>query len=91
MYRTRGVRFLAEFFVDLEYADDGRLIITRSHDAVDPATERARKAVLGGTLTTTGGRTLKVHAETVCVHSDTPNAVEIAAAVRDALAEPDHS
>ncbi len=93
VYRSRGIDFLAEFFVDLEYADDGRLIITRSHDAVDPtaAAERARKAVLGGTLTTAGGRTLKVHAETVCVHSDTPNAVEVAAAVRDALAEPDHS
>ena len=93
VYRARGVGFLAEFFVDLEYADDGRLIITRSHDAVDPAAaaERARKAVLGGTLTTAGGRTLKVRAQTVCVHSDTPNAVEVAAAVRDALAESDHS
>src|SRR6516225_12192394 len=36
VYTARGLQFLAEYYVDLDYADDGRLIITREHEAVDP-------------------------------------------------------
>ena len=84
----RYARVNAEFFADLDYADDGRLIITREHPAMDPAAcaEAARRAVVEGRLVTVGGHELPVRAETVCVHSDTPNAVAIAAAVREALA-----
>jgi UPF0271 protein len=87
VYTGRGVEFLAEFFADLEYSDEGKLIITREHEAVDPklAARRALQAVRDGTLTTVGGRTLPVRAQTVCVHSDTPGAAEVAAAVRAAL------
>jgi len=83
----RGHALLAEFFADLDYSDEGRLIITREHPAMDPATcaEAARRAVVEGRLVTVGGRELPVTAATVCVHSDTPNAVEIAQAVREAL------
>jgi UPF0271 protein len=88
VWTERGHGFLAEFFADLDYSDEGRLIITREHDARDPAAcaEAARRAVVDGRLVTVGGRELPVRAETVCVHSDTPNAVAIAAAVRAALA-----
>ncbi len=34
-----------------------------------------------------GGKLIEVKCETICVHSDTPGAVEIACAVRDAIAE----
>jgi UPF0271 protein len=88
VWTERGHGFLAEFFADLDYSDEGRLIITREHDSRDPAAcaEAARRAVVEGRLVTVGGRELPVRAETVCVHSDTPNAVAIAAAVRAALA-----
>lgn len=87
VYTRRGVGFLPEFFADLDYDDDGRLIITREHEGVPPevAVARAVQAVRDGTLTTTGGKTLPVKAETICVHSDTPGAASIAAAVREAL------
>jgi UPF0271 protein len=87
IYAERGHAFLAEFFADLDYSDEGKLIITREHPAMDAAkcAEAARSAVVDGKLTTVGGRTLPVKATTVCVHSDTPNAVEIATAVRAAL------
>ncbi len=87
VYPERGHVFWPEFFADLDYADDGRLIITREHEAKHPATcaERALRAVAEGRLRTVGGRELPVKAETVCVHSDTPNAVAIAKAVKDAL------
>ena len=91
VYTRRGVGFLPEFFADLDYDDEGRLRITREHAAVAPevAARRALAAVRDGVLTTIGGRTLPVRAETVCLHSDTPGAVAIAQAVGAALRRPD--
>ena len=87
VFGERGLSFQAEFFADLDYADDGRLLITREHEAVDPAlaAERATNAARDGVVVTVGGKRLPVRAETICVHSDTPGAVAIAKAVRDAL------
>lgn len=87
VYTARCVGFQAEFFADLDYDDNGGLIITREHDAVDPAhaADRAVRAVRDGQVISTGGKTLSVRAETVCIHSDTPNAVDIAKAVKAAL------
>lgn len=89
IYTARGAGFLAEFFADLDYSDEGGLIITREHDAVDPdlAATRATQAATQGTLTTQGGKTLPVRAETICIHSDTPNSEDIAVAVSSALAK----
>ena len=88
VYAERGHRFMPEFFADLDYSDEGKLIITRKHDAKDPAdcATRALRAVAEGRLVTVGGKELPVTATTVCIHSDTPNAVAIATAVREALA-----
>lgn len=87
IYTSRGVAFQAEFFADLEYDDDGGLIITRSHDAVDPehAASRVVDAVREGRILSINGKPLQVRAETVCIHSDTPNAVDIARAVNAAV------
>lgn len=76
VYTGRGHRFIAEFYVDLDYADDGSLIITREHDPVDPAEAAARgvRALREGLVRSVGGKDIRVRAETICVHSDTPNA-----------------
>lgn len=89
IYGRRGVEFHAEFFADLDYDDEGGLIITREHDAVDPvaAGRRAAEAARDGKVTSINGVPLKVRAETICIHSDTPNAVDVAAAVKQALGE----
>lgn len=91
VYTRRAVGFMPEFFADLDYDDEGQLIITREHEAVAPelAAGRAVAAVRDGTLTTVGGKILPVRAETVCIHSDTPNAVEIGKAVNSALSQLD--
>ena len=87
VYRRRGLGFQAEFFADLDYGDDGALIITREHEAVDPTTaaERVLRAVRDGVVDSIGGKTISVKAETICVHSDTPNAVDVAKRVGEAL------
>jgi UPF0271 protein len=87
VYGERGLDFRAEFFADLEYDDDGSLVITRRHAEVAPAdaAARAKRAAERGVVRSIGGHDVAVRADTICVHSDTPNAVEVARAVRDAL------
>ena len=62
-------------------------MITREHDARDAAAagEICRRAVEEGVVRTLGGTDMAVVAETICVHSDTPNAIEVARAVFDEL------
>ncbi len=87
VFTARGLEFRAEFFADLEYDDEGQLIITREHAAVDPqaAAKRTLRAVREGVVRSTGGLDVPVRAQTICVHSDTPNAVAIARAINSAL------
>ena len=88
IYTARGLEFRAEFFVDLDYDDSGNLLITREHEAVShtAAAEKALRAVNEGVVTSINGVDVPVRAETLCVHSDTPNAIAIVQEVRNALA-----
>lgn len=87
VYTARGHRFVAEFYADLQYADDGGLIITREHDAVDPREAAARcvRAIEEGKTKSVNGVDVAVGSDCLCVHSDTPNAVAVAEAVREAV------
>jgi 5-oxoprolinase (ATP-hydrolysing) subunit A len=87
VYTARGHRFVAEYYTDLDYTAEGGLIITREHGAKDPAEAAARslRAIREGKTRSVAGTDVDVGAETICVHSDTPNAVAIASAVRAAI------
>jgi UPF0271 protein len=87
VWGERGAGFISEYYADLDYRDDGSLIITREHQAFDPqqSAQRAVRAVTEGVATSESGKDIPVRADAVCVHSDTPNAVELARAVHDAL------
>jgi UPF0271 protein len=87
VYTARGHRFIAEYYADLFYNDDGGLIITRKHDPVDPAdaAQRSLRAIKEGKTKSVGGKDVAVGANAICVHSDTPNAVEVARAVGEAV------
>jgi UPF0271 protein len=89
VYTAEGLDFISEYYADLDYADDGNLIITREHHAVDPvqAAKRAVRAIEEGKATSVNGKDIAVRADCICVHSDTPNAVEVARAVKDAVAQ----
>ena len=86
-YGKNGIELIPEFYADLDYDGDGNLILSRVHDAVDPAKAAARvlRVVREHVVATTSGRDIPVKAATVCVHSDTPAAVAIAAEVKQAL------
>ncbi len=86
-YQARGHGFVSEYYADLEYTDDGGLIITQQHDACDPvkAAEGCVRAIKEGKTSSVNGKDIIVRADSICVHSDTPNAVEVATAVRAAI------
>jgi 5-oxoprolinase (ATP-hydrolysing) subunit A len=89
VYTAAGLEFISEYYADLDYADDGTVIITREHQAVDPkrAAEGAVRAVKEGVAKSVSGNKVHVRADCICVHSDTPNAVEVAQAVKAAVAD----
>jgi UPF0271 protein len=82
-----GVAFVGEFFADLNYGPAGELIIPRTHSAVDveKAAARLERAVREGKVEAVDGAVLDISFQTVCVHSDPPNARDVAAGMRRVL------
>jgi UPF0271 protein len=87
VFTRRSVPFSCEFYADLDYDDNGRQIITKEHHAVDPrvVAEKVRRAVIEGVTASTSGKDVKVTAQSICVHSDTPGALDVAKAVHAAI------
>jgi 5-oxoprolinase (ATP-hydrolysing) subunit A len=87
VYTGRGLTFLAEYYADLDYDDEGGLIITRTHVAYDPAetAERVARVLREGVAVSASGREIPMRADLVCVHSDTPGAAELAKAVAEVV------
>lgn len=87
----RGMRCVAEAFADRAYTDDGTLVSRREPGAVlhDPAevARRVVQMVTSGVVESITGNDVAVTADSVCLHGDSPGAVEMAAAVRTALDE----
>jgi 5-oxoprolinase (ATP-hydrolysing) subunit A len=84
-----GLRTVPEAFADRAYRPDGQLVSRREPGAVlrDPEliAQRVLDMVATGQVTAVDGTTIPVTVESVCVHGDSPGAVQIAAAVRDRL------
>lgn len=87
IYTKRGFKFIPEFYVDLDYDKDGKLIITREHVAWDPelAAKRTLRAITEKKVKTIDGNDIPMVADCICVHSDTPGAVAVAKAVKEAI------
>ena len=84
--RERGLRVVAEAFADRAYNDDGSLVSRREagavlHDAEQVA-ERMLNLVRTGELESISGRTVRLQADSVCVHGDSPGAIEMARRIR---------
>jgi len=91
VFREAGFAIVAEAFADRRYEPDGTLRSRKLDDALirDPA-EAAQQA-LGiaqrGTVTAHDGTEVKLTAQTICIHGDTPGAPHIASAVARLLRE----
>ena len=86
-----GLAMAHEVFADRAYEDDGNLVSRRKpgavlHDANEIAA-RVVKMVQTGEVVSITGKTIKMRMDTVCIHGDTPGAVDIARILRKALAD----
>ena len=87
--RARGLRVVAEAFADRAYNDDGSLVSRRLPGAVlhdtDAIAERMLRLVQTGDVESITGRSVPVQADSICVHGDSPGAVEMARRIRARL------
>ena len=85
-----GLRSVAEGFADRGYTPQGTLVPRREPGALvhdpDQVAARAVRMVAEGAVEAVDGTVVAVAVESVCVHGDTPGAVALARAVREALA-----
>ena len=88
--RAAGLTVHEEGFADRAYAPDGTLLPRSVPGAVIEATdqvvEQALALALGTGVRGADGRRVHVTATSICVHGDTPGALELARSVRSALA-----
>jgi 5-oxoprolinase (ATP-hydrolysing) subunit A len=86
-----GLRVANEVFADRTYQPDGTLTSRRLPHAMvkDPREAAARvvRMVREGKVKTVDGQDYSVRADTVCIHGDTPGALEFAQTVRQELEE----
>jgi hypothetical protein len=83
VFTKRGIPFDCEFYADLDYDDSGRQIISKRHHAVsaEDVALKVDRALREGVVRSVDGKDVAVVADSICVHSDTPNALEVARAV----------
>jgi UPF0271 protein len=81
-----GLRVAAEGFADRSYESDGTLTPRHYSDSVltdrGVVVDRAVRMVRDGKVIARDGSAVSVAVDTICLHGDTPNAAELAAAVR---------
>lgn len=87
--RAAGLAVLNEGFADRRYQTNGLLVSRETPDALvtdpDMAARQARAFAQGRPVSALNGETLRIQVDTICLHSDTPNALNIAQAVHAAL------
>ncbi|HEV2036962.1 MAG TPA: LamB/YcsF family protein, partial [Candidatus Eremiobacteraceae bacterium] len=87
--KAAGLRVASEAFCDRVYEPDGTLRSRTHRDAVieDPkqAADQALDIVVNARVTASNGKHVAVRAHTLCIHGDTPNAVDVASQIRKAL------
>jgi UPF0271 protein len=84
-----GLRAVPEAFADRAYTPEGTLVSRSLPGAVldDPAqvAEHVLRMATESAVRAVDGSILKIRAESICVHGDSPGAVAMAAAVKSAL------
>ena len=83
-----GVEVFGEAFADRAYNSNGTLVDRRADGALvrDPAdvARRVTEMLVEGTVEAVDGSRIAISADSICVHGDTPGAVDLAWAVRRA-------
>ncbi len=84
-----GLKTVFEAFPDRAYTPEGNLVSRREPGAVikDPAkvAERALRMATKGIVIAIDGSSVKLEAQTLCVHGDTPSALDLVRNIRETL------
>jgi UPF0271 protein len=87
--RDAGLKTYSEVFADRGYGDDGNLILRGQPGAMitdaHAAAERLIQFFETGDMPTVSGGTVRVDADSICIHGDSAHAVEMAVQLRAAL------
>ena len=87
--QSAKLRVVREVFADRNYLADGSLVPRTRPDALlhDPeeAAVRVLRMLREGVVRSVDGTDVGVHADTICVHGDTPGAVDFARSLRERL------
>lgn len=88
-FRNAGFAVAAEAFADRRYERDGSLRSRKFVDALlggpEEAAAQALRIVQQGSVLSLTGDEVPLEAQTICIHGDTPGALEIAEAVNKTL------
>lgn len=89
IWKEAGIRTVAEAFADRRYEANGSLRARHHADALlqnpEDAARQALRIATRQEVVAWDGSVVKLEAETLCIHDDTPGAVEIARCVRKRL------
>lgn len=86
--KEAGIEILLEAFADRCYDDDGKLLARSKAGAVhtrEKMLAQVEQLCREGTVTTVSGNTLKVDADTLCVHGDNEEGVRAIEAIRQVI------
>jgi UPF0271 protein len=86
--RDLGLRVAREAFGDRAYNEDGSLVSRKIAGSLIADPDAVAERVLGlvrGTVTAITGKAIRIEADTICLHGDTPGAGAIARRVRERL------
>ncbi len=85
----RGFKVITEVYPDLNYTSDGSLIVERKKKPVAPELvyERVCQVLQDGRLRTEDGTVIPMRVDSVCVHGDGPNALEVLDGVHRAASD----
>jgi UPF0271 protein len=88
-FRRAGFSVATEAFADRRYEPNGSLRSRKFADALvsNPADAAAQALHIAqsGRVAASDGREIRVEAQTICIHGDTPGALKIAAAIGERL------
>jgi len=89
MAERKGLRVAREVFPDRAYLETGRLAPRSMPGAVihdlDTVKRRMVRLIREGVLEAISGKPISLQADTLCIHGDTPGAVDLAALIRREL------
>jgi len=89
--KSYGLKTAIEIFADRAYNEDGTLVSRKFSNSViedvETVLERCERMVLEKKVKTVNGNIIDIDGQTLCVHGDTNNAIELVKKIKETLIE----